>query len=324
MVRTLTVVAAGLIVLGVVAMFGPTFGFSTVAGDRGVMVSTADGDSALLGTENIYDDSEITNKGNGNQEEVVRLFNNFERDIDSVDTQVTTIDGYDGDTLEISNRVALLDDGINEGDEADIELRCSGDVREDGTANVTVTIFEAKSDAITVQDAEITVTDVVFDCQEDDSGGDDPADDPTPISETKFEVDNEQVLGNRGARVNFDLINTGTVDVITGIEIRSTNPDTDRVSTGNGDNEVFIEIQESGETGSLDTGNRNTGVAIGGGLYGLDTTAKIDENEVGTVELTEFTGEGNGRNPVDMTGGEVDMILDFENEGAVRFTLNLP
>ncbi|SIR98079.1 FapA family protein [Natronorubrum thiooxidans] len=51
MIRSLTVIALALILVGAMAMAGPTFGFATIAAERGVSVGTADDSSAYLGLE---------------------------------------------------------------------------------------------------------------------------------------------------------------------------------------------------------------------------------------------------------------------------------
>ncbi|MFA9425679.1 polymer-forming cytoskeletal protein [Natronorubrum sp. A-ect3] len=51
MTRPLTVIALAFILVGAMAMAGPTFGFATIAADRGVSVGTADDSSAYLGLE---------------------------------------------------------------------------------------------------------------------------------------------------------------------------------------------------------------------------------------------------------------------------------
>lgn len=108
MTRMLNVIAVGLIVLGSVAMAGPTFGFSTIAGDRAVSVSTADDPAALLGLDI------ASNVSPGDQTELVDITNNFDNQMD-----VTIVLGEDAVAEGFSLRV----DGENEGAQYTFQLR---------------------------------------------------------------------------------------------------------------------------------------------------------------------------------------------------------
>jgi hypothetical protein len=165
MVRTLSVVAVGLIILGVVAMSGPMFGFSTVASDRGISINVASGqDDAFLGIEE--EEDQIT----PNQEsEILHLIDNG-IGIDSTDdikrASVIAFDGDDDPDFDINV--------VGENDEVIVEVGCGSegngpmtfDIEVDAEASVS-TIYETDADidvncAGGDRDAQLNVTSVEY------------------------------------------------------------------------------------------------------------------------------------------------------------------
>ncbi|WIV65764.1 hypothetical protein [Natrialbaceae archaeon AArc-T1-2] len=163
MTRILTVVAVGLIVLGAVAMAGPTFGFSTIASDRGVQVSTAEGEDAYLGM--VSTDNEIDNEDGV---EVATLYNNLYSDMDSVEVEVDIENDDDElETIDPPSEIGAEDDDA-------VEVACEevhGNGGE-GEATITVTV-EAVANGVTITDASLE-DEFEYDCHP----GDDPPEDP--------------------------------------------------------------------------------------------------------------------------------------------------
>ncbi|WP_255170675.1 hypothetical protein [Natrononativus amylolyticus] len=144
-----------LILLGIAALIAPTFGFSTLASDRGVSVSVAENDRALVALVG----EEFEDLPNNEFVEVASLENNMDEQL-TVDYRISTdhdepIISFDGDD---GNEVS----GTTEINQAEgIELNC-GPGNND-VITLTVNIEEASNSYVTVQNAEMKL---VFDCDE--------------------------------------------------------------------------------------------------------------------------------------------------------------
>ncbi|WP_435552330.1 hypothetical protein [Natrinema sp. CGMCC1.2065] len=308
-------------------MSGPTFGFSTIAADRATQVSVAGSENALVGIDGNYYDgtTKISNKGQGTDADVVQLTNNLNADISRVDVEITAVqDNNSGNNLSglftVSNRIDLYENGIQQNNQKEVTLACSGEVEAKGQADVTITLVQAKGGNVTVEDRPITVTGVDFDCKSSDTGGGDPTQEYEQIENTDLEITAQTVSGNQNSVVIYNLKNTGEeADTVTHIEIREPSGYADRVDAKKG-NELEIDIGGTTQ-GSLNAGGNKAGIEIRGGSYELDTSATIGAGETATFTLDEFTSGKNG-NAVDMSGQNVEIILDFQNRKAVRFTLD--
>lgn len=152
MSRLTTIFAACLITAGVITMAGPTFGFSSLAADRGVGVETAaDESSALLGLE-AFDDSIDGRQDTAN---ALRIHNNFDEQI-SV-TAEANIDTTDVEIVNPNWEEGSFDGEIT--DEETIMLGCTSG-GSSGTATLTVNIEQATSGSVVVSDVlrEATVS----------------------------------------------------------------------------------------------------------------------------------------------------------------------
>lgn len=325
--RPLATLGVVLVLLGAAATVGPTFGFTTTAADRGIQANVVADVDAYLGIEDVYDGTQISNTPPTTaQADAIELTNNFGEPIDLVDAEVTAVDGFNDSVLTVSNGAELYD-GIATGDNVTVELGCSGDVEASGTADVTVTVVEANGSTLSVENRPVVVTGVDFDCGLDDTDGSDPAQDPTPISETNLSlVGNPIATGDDNSVVEFDVENGGDPVTITEVEVRNTT--NDRAETVNDDgnsNEVTIENTNTGDVGSLNVGNWKSALDVGGGPYALDQNATLGTNETGAFTFSEFmpTYDGTGPRPApaDMVGENATIILYFDAHEAVRVDL---
>lgn len=156
MVRTITALGIVLILFGAAAMLGPTFGFSTIAGDRDVSVGTADTSSGFLA---IDETNEVPD--NDNDAVVVEITNNAPEFFDSLDTDVS----IDTPNLVISDG---FDEELGQGDSTGLELTCSGDGG--GTATIQIS-SSATGQSLSIEGVNFSRT-FTYDC----SGGDVTAD----------------------------------------------------------------------------------------------------------------------------------------------------
>ncbi|MCL9813558.1 LamG-like jellyroll fold domain-containing protein [Natranaeroarchaeum aerophilus] len=149
-----------LLVAGVV-LFGPTFGFSSFAADRGVSGDIADDQSeALLGLETI--DESID--GRQDDATVARITNNFGQEITDLQTTISFASG-DGD-VRISDG---FDDQLQAAESTELVMECDGGGGE-GTAELTISVDQAVSAGISVQDASFT-TQFSYTCTGGGGGG---------------------------------------------------------------------------------------------------------------------------------------------------------
>lgn len=326
MANRIKIVAAGFIILGVIAMVGPSFGFATIAADRPMSVTTADDPYGLLGIDIVYGGDEIWyddgGSGSANEEVVLRLENNFGDDIDFLDVQIASIDGVDDSTLVIENRQDLFD-GIESGEgPADVILECSRDVaaQSDGTA-VTFQI-DATSSSIAVTEKTVVVTDVRFDCDEDDVDRVDqePGIPSDEVDDIDFDSTSDAfVFDDYG--VEFTFTNAGDDPLtITALEIRDTSVDVAVGLDNGGNNEV--EIDSDGQTGAINAGGGNQQLRFGDGGVELDQPVTVASGSSATTTMQDFEEADSGRDRLNMEGEDVYVVLYFDGgQDAVMFEL---
>lgn len=165
MTQIRTVVAIGLIVLGAMIMTGPMFGFSTIAGDRNVTVTTADDPNAHLGIEGVYSGQTITS---GDAQSLIRLTNQFDQTLGgtdgTIDVEVINVSGdiQDNSSLAIDREPSQLDPG--EGGNVDV-ICVDETIHGKNTVDVTLRVVEASGQSVSVTDATVDpVTNVEVQC----------------------------------------------------------------------------------------------------------------------------------------------------------------
>ncbi|MHC3437556.1 hypothetical protein ACYJ1Y_05485 [Natrialbaceae archaeon A-gly3] len=271
MARTLTIVAVGLIVLGAMAMVGPTFGFSTIAGDRGVNVNTADDSSALLGIEETGDTPD-----NQNDVDVIEITNNAGEDYETLDTEVTIDDP--NDALAISND---FDESLPQGEVTGLELTCEGGG--DGEATVSVGA-DASGSTIQIEDVSFSTT---FEYSCIGGGNTDPGDGFDSVS-----VDN--VVENTAASQqdqtiaftpSTDLSNKEEVT----IDLSSAHPDSvDYANVEIGD--ITVE-SGNGQVENVDIDDNNAVITYEGG-QGNSKDQAGNEIEITVTNFETFDSDG--------------------------------
>lgn len=329
MSKIIKLVAVSLIAVGVVAMLAPSFGFSTVASDRGVQISTAENDRAFLGVDDVYGGGEIVYNGGTTIEPALELTNRLGTDADTVDVQIESVQGYEDNTLDIANHADLFD-GLEDGETVTVELECSRDVEaETDEAGTTVEFsVNALGESASVTDLSVSVSNVRFDCEEDDIDRVDP-EPGVPENETNAPLGDYGAFSERGSgnsMVWFDFTNEDDQALtIEAIEIRSTSKD-DVVGIDAGGNDEG-EIRVDGEdTTVFSSGQGNQALRVGDGGAKTDETVPVGTGQTGSVKLGDFN-KGSINDRAEMVGTDVTIVLYFEEEDqdAVRYDLtNIP
>ncbi|PCR91385.1 hypothetical protein [Natrinema ejinorense] len=157
MTRIWTIVAVGLITVGVITMAGPTFGFSSLAADRGVQVTAVDDPNAFLG---VVDNSGSTDAdiGNSNDESSLYYLNDNAGEFSSASAISADVTGFNGEATSLNARVEA-DSGT---DDYVVTVDCGSSNRK-GDGTVTVDIVAA--DGIRVEMERTTAETISVNCR---------------------------------------------------------------------------------------------------------------------------------------------------------------
>lgn len=138
------------IIAGAVLLSGPTFGFSTIAADRGLTVDSAnDQSNANLGIDN---ESDIgTLRGDSPPTRVATLYNNLDEDVDVIDFAIYN----DGSALAVSDPTPGTT--VASGGSENVTLECA-DSTSVGVRDVEVEIVEVDGTTTAIRKASFTVT----------------------------------------------------------------------------------------------------------------------------------------------------------------------
>jgi len=162
MVRKLVFLGIGLLLLGAVLIVGPTFGFSTLAGDRSVSVSTSANDG-LIGIE----DNGVTVDNPGG-EEIGNLENNIGGSMIIDDVSV------DEAGLELDNADEI--EGAEIGDVIGVEVSCENpqqDVSGDSISIIAEDVQFEDSDSVSIQNVRLVFDESDYICGDGDGDDDD-------------------------------------------------------------------------------------------------------------------------------------------------------
>ncbi|WP_293029876.1 hypothetical protein [Natronococcus sp.] len=148
--RTTKSLAILFVVLGVVLLAAPTFGFISISADRGVSVGTADDEEAYLGVETV--DTVVS--GPNGAETVLVMTNNADEEL-SIDADVTI---HEPGLEEESG----FDDTLSPGEETTYAVTCEPGTGA-GETELEVTVDSATGDGISVEELERSFA-IVRDC----------------------------------------------------------------------------------------------------------------------------------------------------------------
>jgi len=160
MTRPFTGIAVVLILLGVATMAGPTFGFATIAADRGVSVATADDSSAYLGLEDQSASASIDSPGE--QTAVYTVTDNARDDSATVDASIVRITDDSNDPVTSTALSVDVQPG-SDAETFDVVLACEDGASLDGSYRVLLQ-FVASGDASSVDATRETTALVPVDC----------------------------------------------------------------------------------------------------------------------------------------------------------------
>jgi len=281
MVRTITALGVGLVLLGAVLLAGPTFGFSTIAGDRGVNVQSAQDSDALVEL-----DIEDEVSSNSDNELLFTVNNTFDTDL-TVDTELTG-DAQDDDDI------SLVDDSVSVNPGQSEEVAVAIDEPNPDTEEITFTITAETTSGVvvTLDRGDVTVT---------NPGGGGGGDG-----------------GSDGEDIWFDFETDTTINQI-GVE--SSIDDADLVfRDGEPEFEVFNEEGEPIGNYDTDGNNVNQAYEADGTLENLDDLAEITSSVEVSVRIGEFGRDTGGNTFAGYEFGEVQRITD-ENAADITVTL---
>ena len=255
---TITKLGVVLVVAGALLMAGPAFGFSSLAADRGVSVSTGPQDSALLSIDvEEYDDApSLTNKNDETATvKIAEITNNLPETVEITDITVS------GDTdVESAVRIATPDtgDNVDPGSIESVYVECRSDERLDerdvsfrvSVSGPSVTI----SGVVATESVEIDIR-----CNQ----GQGPGPDPDPDPDGEFSYSSEPERGDNNNDVIFEIQNDADGEIsITGFEVRDAgsansfesyrlNPPNTATITGNAEYSIGEQIEH--ESYTIDT-----------------------------------------------------------------------
>lgn len=159
-----TKVGIACLIIGAMLFFGPTFGFSSLAAERGVNIDVAEDGSGFLVISEIYNGEEIDNqRGNSPDSTVIiEIINNVETDFTQVEIAVVEVTNDDDSVLEVSNHPTTLesDSGPNE-----VELSCSGAFDGEGPEEVTL-IINVAGNSMEINSLTYTIENFNYNCRD--------------------------------------------------------------------------------------------------------------------------------------------------------------
>lgn len=293
MVRTVTALGIGLVLLGAVLVAGPTFGFSTIAGDRGVSVGTAEDPDALLGIDSEGNVGEL--RGDDDPVVVGTLSNNADEPLDAQDVVIDSI--TDGEGTELSTdilRVVDPDDGDPiESTGTDVTVECAQGENINGDQEVVIRIGEAGGSTVSIIDSTFSVV-IDIQCNKGGGGGG----------------------GSSGENIWFDFETDTTIEQI-GVD--SEIDDADLIFRGEEPEfEVFDEEENLIGNFNTNANNANQAYEANGDLE--DVNAEITSSKEVSVRIGEF-GTNSGGNTFD--GYEFEGLQRISDENAAEITITL-
>ncbi|NUC74361.1 hypothetical protein HTZ84_19030 [Haloterrigena sp. SYSU A558-1] len=224
MIRTISVIGMCLIVLGAATIISPAFGFSSLAADRGVSVSTAGHPDALIG---ITAQSSTVDKHN-KQTEIATVGSN---------TNAIDITSLDSTDIDVTQSDELLDLTVSQQDNSwSVSGSCTSN-KAAGKTDVTITVVDAFGDGVSVHGATRTINDITVSCGDGDFSAD------------WYEFTDEYT-GN-GQSVAFSIRNTHNESVtVTGLKIDDTSnkpPQSYQVMELDSSNTTDTEVRNEGD-----------------------------------------------------------------------------
>lgn len=270
MVRTITALGVGLVLLGAVLLAGPTFGFSTIAGDRGVNVQSAQDSDALVEL-----DIEDEVSSNSDNELLFTVNNTFETDL-TVDTELTN-DAQDDDDI------SLVDDSVSVNPGQSEEVAVAIDEPNPDTEEITFTITAETTSGVvvTLDRGDVTVTNP-------GGGGGDGGSDGEDIW---FDFETDTTINQIGVESNID-----DADLV--------------FRDGEPEFEVFNEEGEPIGNYDTDGNNVNQAYEADGTLENLDDLTEITSSVEVSVRIGEFGTDAGGNTFAGYEFGELQIITD--------------
>ncbi|MFU8868488.1 hypothetical protein [Natronococcus sp.] len=289
------------VVLGVVLLAGPTFGFVSISADRGVSIGTADDGDGYLGLETV--DTVVSDQNDA--ETVLVMTNNADEEL-SIDADVT----IRGSGLE---EASDFDGTLQPGEETTYAVTCEPGTGA-GETELEVIVRSAAGEGIAIEGMDRTVT-VERDCPGRSDPGAPGGSDPGPGFDTVSASDVSEFTGPGDERQRFRFTLAGNRQPYEEVEIDLSDPhgdgvdytetfwDEDTLEVVEGSGEVWdggesVVYQVAPQDGHddeivLEVGGYATDGD--GGPYDVAFT-RTETDDVGTAQFA-INGEGAGDKP---------------------------
>ncbi|MCU4974387.1 polymer-forming cytoskeletal protein [Halobacteria archaeon AArc-m2/3/4] len=289
--HTISKFGAAVLIVGAVILVGPTFGFSSIAADRGVGVSVSQ-ENGLVGLEPRENIQEINR---GNSRVVGEIGNN-------VDGTMELTVSVEQAPLQITNEDELAT--LESGQTRDVEVACDGQGKGDGPITIIVDIAVVSS-GVTIEQASMDVP-VSYNCGGPPGGGD------PPDSGDQFEVQTVGT-GESDSIAVFELTNTGAAQEVHRVSLDGTTVGATHVENQNSV-EFRIDDESGTEIGSAEPqGNQQWN--IDGSRKKIDQEPTIDADETVTITVGEFWDNDGS---VDLEGGTIELTLYRQGNNAIQ------
>lgn len=152
----------GAVVVGMLLLVGPSFGFSSFAADRGTDIRTATDSNAYLGIESAGDVSGTELRADSDPLRVGTLVNNVDESLEVQDVTIqSTGDGsVDGSLLAVAS--PTTGDTIAAGDATDVTVECAAK-QSVGPQNIVVRVDGVEGTTIRIAEPTFNASDVTTD-----------------------------------------------------------------------------------------------------------------------------------------------------------------
>ncbi|SDC34949.1 polymer-forming cytoskeletal protein [Natrinema hispanicum] len=289
------------IVVGAALFAGPMYGFTSLAADRGVQVSTAAGEDAYVGIVPVDGDIESPS----DEAEITTIQNNVGADITTLEADVTFSSG--GSDLETT-----VPDRIAAGDTAAVTVSCVGQGGQPGTETTTVdlVITEASTDDVTVTDMVVQAT-LTYDCNPGNPGGGPPGGSPGNDVDIGWNERRDGDIDTGGS------VSTGWNSAVDGSIDAGGDVTTGSSSDVNGD--IIAGGDVTTRWNSSVDGNVD---AAGDVSLGSSSAVGGDVTSDGTVTVgwnTEVGGDIDAGGDIIVNGGTVDGDIDADGDIVLRW-----
>ena len=302
------------IVVGAALFAGPMYGFTSLAADRGVQVSTATGEDAYVGIVPVDGDIE----GPSDEAQIATIQNNVGADITTLEADVTFSSG--GGDLE-----ATVPDRIAAGDTAAVTVTCAGQSGQPGTETTTadLVITKASTGDVTVTDMVVQAT-LTYDCNPGNPGGGPPGGPPgNDVDVGSGEQRDGDIDTGGSVSTGWDSTVDGSIDAGGGVTTGSSSEVGGDITAGSdvttgSSSEVDGSIDADGDVTARSSSEVGGGIDAGGDVT-TRSSSEVDGDITAGGDVTTgwdstIDGSIDADGDVIVNGGTVDGDIDADGD----------